>query len=108
MSGFFLDRLVCFGWVAVIRRMVFVDGRWSVIFWSISSVLKFSGMIIERSSSAGGSGIHASVRFLNPYGVLPYVRIPHMRIGGVSTTVAARMTSLPKFGLRFLSSMVKT
>ena len=29
-------------------------------------------------------------------------------IGGVSTTVAARMTSLPKFGDRFLSSMVKT
>ena len=31
-----------------------------------------------------------------------------MRIGGVSMIVAARMTSLPKFGLRFRSSMVKT
>ena len=31
-----------------------------------------------------------------------------MMIGGVSITVAARMTSFPKLGERFLSSMVKT
>ncbi len=34
--------------------------------------------------------------------------MPQMRIGGVSMTVAARMTSLPKLGERFRSSMVKT
>jgi hypothetical protein len=34
--------------------------------------------------------------------------MPQIRMGGVSITVAARMTSLPKFGERFRSSMVKT
>jgi len=34
--------------------------------------------------------------------------MPITRIGGVSITVAGRITSLPKFGLRFRSSMVKT
>jgi hypothetical protein len=34
--------------------------------------------------------------------------MPQTMIGGVSSMVAARMTSLPKFGERFRSSMVKT
>ena len=81
---------------------------WSVILWSMASVSGFSGRTIVRSSSFGGSFIHASVSCSKPYGVLVYVRMPQTRIGGVSTTVAARMTSLPKLGLRFRSSMAKT
>jgi hypothetical protein len=34
--------------------------------------------------------------------------MPITRMGGVSITVAERTTSLPKLGLRFRSSMVKT
>ena len=95
MSGFFLDRLVCFGWVAVMTRILVMVSRVFWIFWSISSVLKFSGRTSARSSSWGGSFIQASVKCLRPYGVFVYVRMPIMRIGGVSRTVAARMTSLP-------------
>ena len=108
MSGFFFGTLVCFGCVAAMTRIMFVLSMWSAIFWSICSVLKFSGSTSARSSSAGGSFIHASVRCWSPYGVFVYVRIPHMSMGGVSITVAARMTSLPKFGERFRSSIVKT
>ena len=61
-----------------------------------------------RWKSLGGSVIHASVNWFSPYGVFVYVRMPQMRIGGVSMIVAARATSLPKFGLRLRSSMVKT
>jgi len=74
----------------------------------MASVSVFSGSLTARSSSFGGSFIHASVNCLMPYGVFVYVLMPQMRIGGVSMTVAARMTSLPKFGLRLRSSMVKT
>ena len=68
-SGFFRDRLVCEGWVAVIRRMKFVCESLSLIFWSMVSVWGFSGRIMVRWSSFGGSFIHASVNCFNPYGV---------------------------------------
>jgi len=70
-------------------------------------VLKCSGITSARSRSFGGSFIHASVKCWSPYGVFAYVRMPIIRSGGVSITVAARMTSLPKFGERFRSSIVK-
>ena len=107
MSGFFRDRLVCWGCVAAITRIMFVLSMWSVIFWSICSVLKCSGITSARSRSFGGSFIHASVKCWSPYGVFAYVRMPIIRSGGVSITVAARMTSFPKLGLRFRSSIVK-
>ena len=70
ISGFFLARLVCLGCVAVMTRMMVICGRLCSSFWSICSALKFSGKTKTRSSSAGGSFIQASVRFLSPYGVL--------------------------------------
>jgi hypothetical protein len=69
MSGFFLARLVCLGWVAVMTRMAVILSRFSWSFWSMVSVSKFSGRTSARSSSAGGSFIHASVKCLSPYGV---------------------------------------
>jgi hypothetical protein len=69
-SGFFLERLVWVGCVAVIRRMNFVESRCSLIFWSMFSVSGFSGSLIVRWSSFGGSFIHASVSCFMPYGVL--------------------------------------
>ncbi len=69
MSGFFLDRLVCLGCVAVINRMQFVVSRCSLIFWSMASVSGFSGRMMVRSRSFGGSFIHASVNCWSPYGV---------------------------------------
>ena len=66
MSGFFFERLVCFGWVAVMTRIVVVLSWFCWIFWSISSVLKFSGRTSARSSSCGGSFIQASVKCLRP------------------------------------------
>ena len=107
-SGFLRERLVWWGWSAVIRRMKLVVSSCSVSFLSIFSVSGFSGSLILRWSSLGGSFIHASVSWSSPYGVFVYVRMPQMRMGGVSMIVAARMTSLPKFGDRFRSSMVKT
>ena len=107
ISGFFLARLVCFGCVAVITRTAVVLSRFASRFLSIFSVSKFSGRTTARSSSAGGSFIHASVKCVSPYGVFVYVRMPIMRIGGVSITVAGRTTSLPKLGLRLRSSIVK-
>ena len=107
MSGFFRDRLVCWGCVAAITRIMFVLVKCSSTFWSICSVLKFSGITSARSRSFGGFFIHVSVNCLSPYGVFAYVRMPIIRSGGVSITVAARMTSFPKFGERFRSSMVK-
>ena len=62
MSGFFFERLVCWGWVAAMTRIVVVLSMFCWIFWSISSVLKFSGRTSARSSSSGGSFIQASVR----------------------------------------------
>ena len=69
MSGFFLARLVCFGWVAVMTRIAVVWGRFCSMFWSIILVSKFSGRTSVRSRSAGGSFIQASVRCVSPYGV---------------------------------------
>ena len=70
MSGFFLARLVCLGCVAVMTRMAVILSRLSWSFWIMLSVSKFSGRTSVRSSSAGGSFIHASVKCLSPYGVL--------------------------------------
>ncbi len=68
-SGFLRGRLVWVGWVAVIKRTKLVVGRCSLIFWSMVSVAGFSGRMIARWSSFGGSFIHASVSCFNPYGV---------------------------------------
>ena len=108
MSGFFLARLVCLGCVAMTRRILVVLSRFLSMSCIIASVAKFSGRTSLRSSMAGGFFIQTSVKCLRPYGVFVYVRIPTMRIGGVSITVAGRTTSLPKFGLRFRSSIAKT